>query len=316
VARIRTIKPDFFRHGRLFEAEQAEGLPLRVAYAGLWTVADREGRFKWDARALKLDCLPYDDVDFGAVLAALDSRGFVVHYTDDDGKEYGFIPSWKEHQVVNTREAQSSIPPPSEQAQARARTCNPTTPANLPSGIRETVLARDGRCVRCGGHDDLTVDHIFPRCMGGTNALPNLRILCRSCNSARPVAGKALIDDLAADGLTLNDMQRICMHAQNQGEGKGKERKGTRVATTIEVPAWVPMEAWERFDEFRRKRDKAAWTDNARKLAIGRLEKLRGEGNDPGEVLDQAVLRNWSGLFPVRGGAPPSSVPGELKVAL
>ena len=58
MARIRTIKPEFFRHEALFEAEQATGLPLRVAYAGLFTAADREGRFKWSPRSLKLDCLP------------------------------------------------------------------------------------------------------------------------------------------------------------------------------------------------------------------------------------------------------------------
>ena len=47
MARIRTIKPEFFRHEALYEAEHETGLPLRVAYAGLWTAADREGRFQW-----------------------------------------------------------------------------------------------------------------------------------------------------------------------------------------------------------------------------------------------------------------------------
>jgi hypothetical protein len=34
MARIRTIKPEFFRHGGLFDAEIETGLPLRVAFAG------------------------------------------------------------------------------------------------------------------------------------------------------------------------------------------------------------------------------------------------------------------------------------------
>jgi hypothetical protein len=113
VARIRTIKPDFFRHEGLFEAERESGLPLRVAFAGLWTAADKEGRFRWSPRQLKLDCLPFDDVDFSRVLDALATRGFIVRYACD-GKEYGCIPSWKQHQIINNRESESSLPEPNE----------------------------------------------------------------------------------------------------------------------------------------------------------------------------------------------------------
>jgi hypothetical protein len=113
VARIRSIKPDFFRHEALYEAERASGLPLRIAFAGLWTAADREGRFAWRPRVLKLDVLPFDDVDFGRVLEALESYGFVVRYTVG-ADTYGHIPSWHKHQHVNQREAASSIPAPPE----------------------------------------------------------------------------------------------------------------------------------------------------------------------------------------------------------
>jgi hypothetical protein len=113
MARIRTIKPGFFRHSDLFEAERASGLPLRLAFAGLWTAADREGRFKWKPRELKLDCLPHDDVDFSRVLDALVTGGWVVRY-EVNGAVYGAIPTWKEHQVINNREAASDIPEPNE----------------------------------------------------------------------------------------------------------------------------------------------------------------------------------------------------------
>lgn len=111
MARIRSIKPQFFRHRRLFVAEQESGLPLRVAFAGLWTCADREGRFRWEPDELKLDCLPYDDVDFSRVLHALFTRGFIVRYASS-GREYGVIPGFAEHQIVNNREAESTIPIP------------------------------------------------------------------------------------------------------------------------------------------------------------------------------------------------------------
>jgi hypothetical protein len=113
MARIRTIKPDFFRHGGLYDAERETGMPLRVAFAGMWTAADREGRFRWKPRELKLDCLPHDEVDFSRVLDALLTRGFIVKYAVE-GDEYGHIPSWHEHQIINNREKPSSLPEPNE----------------------------------------------------------------------------------------------------------------------------------------------------------------------------------------------------------
>jgi hypothetical protein len=113
VARIRTIKPEFFRHADLYEAEKETGLPLRLGFAGLWTAADREGRFKWKPRELKLDCLPHDDVDFSRVLDALATRGWLVRYAVN-GVEYGAIPTWADHQVINNREKASDYPAPNE----------------------------------------------------------------------------------------------------------------------------------------------------------------------------------------------------------
>jgi hypothetical protein len=110
-ARIRTVKPSFFRHVGLFDAEQETGLPLRVAFAGLWTTCDRDGRFIWRPRELKLDVLPHDLVDFARVLHALWIHGFIGKYRVD-GVEYGFIPSWSKHQVINNRESASVLPVP------------------------------------------------------------------------------------------------------------------------------------------------------------------------------------------------------------
>jgi hypothetical protein len=111
MGRIRTIKPEFFRHEELYRAEIESGLPLRVAFAGLFTVADREGRFKWLPKHLKLDVLPWDNVDFTEVLAVLAGHGFIVRYLVD-GKVYGYIPSFKNHQVINNKESKSNIPEP------------------------------------------------------------------------------------------------------------------------------------------------------------------------------------------------------------
>ncbi len=109
MARIRTIKPEFFRHEGLFEAERDTRLPLRVAFAGLWCIADKAGRFRWRPREIQLDVLPYDKIDMSRVLDALTTRGFLVHYACGT-EEYGCIPSWSKHQFVNNREHDSTLP--------------------------------------------------------------------------------------------------------------------------------------------------------------------------------------------------------------
>lgn len=113
MARIRTVKPELFKHEELFDLEEEAQLPVRVAFIGLFTVCDRNGRFKWRPRALKLDVLPYDNVDFSRVLDALATRGFIQKYAID-GEEYGVIPSFARHQIINNREGESDIPPPTE----------------------------------------------------------------------------------------------------------------------------------------------------------------------------------------------------------
>lgn len=116
MARIRTVKPGFFKHSELFDAEVETGLPLRLGYAGLWVCCDREGRFKWRPRELKLDALPFDTCDFSRVLDALESRGFLVKY-ESEGEVYGYVPTWHKHQFINNRESVSGLPePPSIQS--------------------------------------------------------------------------------------------------------------------------------------------------------------------------------------------------------
>ena len=107
--RIRTIKPEFFNHEGIYEAEKEFKLPLRVAFIGLWCAADREGRFRVEPRRLGIQILPYDNVDFSRVLHALSTRGFVVIYRVDDVC-FGCIPGFQKHQIVNNRESFSSIP--------------------------------------------------------------------------------------------------------------------------------------------------------------------------------------------------------------
>lgn len=142
--RIRTIKPEFFLHEGLFEAEKATKLPLRLAFAGLWCAADREGRFKWEPRRLGVQVLPYDGVDFSRVLDALATRGFIVKYASATG-EFGVIPTFKAHQVVNNRERESELPPPPDSLELQGFDACPTRASRDDDGNAELKSGREGK---------------------------------------------------------------------------------------------------------------------------------------------------------------------------
>lgn len=124
MSRIRTVKPELFKHEELFEAEQKEQLPLRFAFVALLTCCDREGRFRWQPRRLKLDMLPYDEINLSCVLDALAYHGFIKKY-EHEGKYYGCIPSWKNHQQINNKESASTLPSLQRSTVVEVQTINP-----------------------------------------------------------------------------------------------------------------------------------------------------------------------------------------------
>lgn len=115
MARIRTVKPSFFRHEALQDLEAANpGKYPMLVFAGIWGHCDKAGRFEWKPRSLKLDILPFLQFDMAETLAILDRAGLIQHYSVD-GKEYGFVPTFEEHQRISGKEAQAGeqFPAPS-----------------------------------------------------------------------------------------------------------------------------------------------------------------------------------------------------------
>lgn len=70
-----------------------------------------------------------------------------------------------------------SKPDPTHQKQGRKK---------IPGHVRTEVYERDlYRCVQCGTHLKLTLDHIVPWSKGGTDTPDNLQTLCQPCNSRK-----------------------------------------------------------------------------------------------------------------------------------
>lgn len=69
----------------------------------------------------------------------------------------------------------------------------------------------------------------------------------------------------------------------------------------VDIPDWIPAEQWNAFLEMRRDQKKNP-TPRAVSLLIGKLERLRSSGHDPGAVLDQSTLRNWTDVYAIKDG--------------
>ena len=129
MARARNIKPGFFSNDVLAECE-----PLaRLLFAGLWTIADREGRLEDRPKRIKAELLPYDDCNIDALLDALHSKGFILRYSVEN-QQLIQILAFTKHQNPHKNEVHSTLPQPEQhststvQAQDKHSTSTVQTP--------------------------------------------------------------------------------------------------------------------------------------------------------------------------------------------
>ena len=127
MARIRTIKPQFFTDDVLSDLS-----PLaRLLFVGLWTLADREGRLEDRPKRIKVELLPYDNVDVDELLNILADHKFITRYTANFHR-YIEIRTFAKHQNLNPRESASVIPKiPTDGDASKSRSSRVRTRANL-----------------------------------------------------------------------------------------------------------------------------------------------------------------------------------------
>ena len=107
MARARNIKPGFFVNEDLVELD----FGVRLLFAGLWTLADREGRLEDRPKKIKIGVFPADNVDVDAMLQELNRYGFIYRY-EINGAKYIQINNWHKHQRPHHTEKDSVIPSP------------------------------------------------------------------------------------------------------------------------------------------------------------------------------------------------------------
>jgi len=138
MARIRTIKPEFFT-----SADIVSLTPLaRLFYIALWCESDREGRLNWNSKTLKMRYMPADNCNIDILAEELINANLIEIYSAD-GRNYAEIVSFKKHQVINNRESESSIPPRVKVASPREQGEGKEGRERKEDAKRETPLPKD-----------------------------------------------------------------------------------------------------------------------------------------------------------------------------
>jgi len=150
MARIRTIKPEFFTSEDIVSLS-----PLaRLLYIALWCEADKEGRMVWKPVTFKLRYLPGENCDVQALCKEIVDRGLIKLYGDG----LAYIPTFSAHQHINPRESASQLPDHNEKPRVGTRQPRVGTGANLDvhaQGGREGK-GREGKGMKLTRHASLS----------------------------------------------------------------------------------------------------------------------------------------------------------------
>lgn len=103
--RARLLKPGFFMN------EELARLPVRarLLFAGLWCLADREGRVEDRPARIKAALFPYERLNIEPLIQALADAGFVKRYQVAYTRCL-VLPSFATHQQPHHREPESKLP--------------------------------------------------------------------------------------------------------------------------------------------------------------------------------------------------------------
>jgi hypothetical protein len=134
VGRIRTIKPEFWKHEMLSALPE----PTHILAAALLNYADDEGYFNANPGLIKAECSPLREpsVSIHDSLTSLQKIGYIRVGTSQDGRRYGHIVAFDDHQRIN-RPTPSKIKGLGITWEDSVRTHTQLTEDSLPEGNRE-----------------------------------------------------------------------------------------------------------------------------------------------------------------------------------
>lgn len=257
MARARNIKPGFFANEDLAECD-----PLaRLLFAGLWCLADREGRLEDRPKRIRAELLPYDSCDADDLLNQLQARGFILRYSHGEGR-FIQVLKFNSHQNPHMKEAKSSIPAPGSPVAATTTDGAATTTAPdkhsastvqsldknqkspAESGFSDSLIpdSLDSVAIATGGDaakpaTDLTKDELWK---AGKSLLEQSGMPKAQCGSfvgklVKDYGDQIVVDAVRAAVTTrpadpVEYLKATCMHAAKQRGTRSKPSAHTGLA--------------------------------------------------------------------------------------
>lgn len=227
MARIRTIKPEFWTDGKIVQ------LPfyVRLVFIGLWNFCDDAGYLLEEHDRIKMQIMPGDDVDVEASIDLLVACGLLSRHTLKSGGTALQINHFVDHQKISHPSPSKIAPEVSGKIRIRDEDRRKVA---IKYGC-EPGGSKDVQCYSCGmagriwwprtqknkpsfwvAFSGLELSHFIAESSGGLNSSENLVLCCRSCNRS-----------MATDTPFSRIVQKI---PEDSGvlllEGKGEEGKG------------------------------------------------------------------------------------------
>lgn len=104
MARIRTVKPDFWTSAQIMELSPM----ARLAFIGLWNFCDDAGIHPAQLKTLKARVFPVDALDIAPLMAELIDQGLLSTY-EVEGREFWRVTGWH-HQKIDRPSYKHPLP--------------------------------------------------------------------------------------------------------------------------------------------------------------------------------------------------------------
>lgn len=239
MARIRTIKPEFFTSENIV----AMSAMARLLYIALWCEADREGRFEWKPKTFKMRYLPADDCNIDSLCQELLREKVVILYGDG----LAYIPQFSKHQHVNPREAATNLPEPTEELTRAPRV------STRESAVTDAQVGREGKGKEGEGKEIRVTAPISPETIPDkkpkARALPNDFAISDAVKTWATESGFSMLAErfehfigyAKANGKTYTDWDQAFINSIRGDWAKLNGRSYQRAAVSNN-DNWVPPE--------------------------------------------------------------------------
>ena len=93
---------------------------------------------------------------------------------------------------------------------------------------------------------------------------------------------------------------------------KKTDKREAKEVPPFELAAFLSRRAWDNFEQHRIRKG-APMNDFTRWQVQARLQRFHAAGQDTDDIIETAIVSNWTGVFPLKTASPRSTSPGVTR---